>query len=436
MLDKQYHDLLIKNSRKLGVIRFSRKGWEMVFPRRLLTAVLVLACISFIQAQDWGLMQIVWWEPWPDPFGSPGVFNPSYCGADSTLYFDGYLRFGYYNGAGIWISKFDSLDQYGSRRWSDPEPLPEPINTPQQPQTINAMAAISNSGDSLFFCSDRPGSFGGLDIWLSIRQGETWSEPINLGDSVNSEMDEESPHYASAINTLFFDRLEQRINYHFALYKSAYLGDSVWQTGERLPEIINPIDYGGYGPSYDETNSDLYFNLGYFGHDICVSRYSDGEWSEPAVLSDNVNGLYAPNIYDWVSTREACISADGQLLFYNKDIWEFNCIDFTSFLFFSERLPDAIEADPTTDARDISFRIYPNPSNSKFSLEARSTDSPSSLTIYNVLGQTIKTYSVPKNMIIVWDGTDENHKPMPSGLYFARLKSGQEVTSKKLIMLR
>ena len=408
-----------------------------MFLRRFLAAILVLACISFIQAQDWGPMQPIDWDYWPDPFGSPGFFNPSYCNADSTLYFDGYLRFGYYNYAGIWISKFDSLDQFGIRRWGDPEPLPEPINTPQQPHIINAMAAISRSGDSLFFCSDRPGSFGGLDIWMSIKQGETWSEPVNLGDSVNSAVDEQSPHYAAIINTLFFDRTEHNSNDYYGLYKSVYLGDNVWQSAERLPEIINPIDDGGYAPSYDETNSDLYFDLSTPRGTIYVSRYANGEWSEPIRLSDNVNGLYTPNIYGWVSTREACISADGQLLFYNKDVWEYNCIDFTSFLFFSERVPDAIGADPATNPSDMSIRIFPNPSNSRFSFEFPQLQGDGVLRIYNIRGQIVNEFQLSaNNSRVLWNGKDRKNQQVASGVYFAVLENGRDKISKQFVLLK
>ena len=220
--------------------------------------VFLLISILFItpvMAQDWGEMQPIGWDAGP-PFGPPGVYNPSYCDEDSILYFDGYLRFGV-NQGGIWASNLDSLDQYGQRKWSDPVALPEPINLPQEPEIINAMASITESGDSLFFCSDRQGTYGGLDIWISVKQDESWSDSVNLGDMVNSELDEQSPHSVSSINTLFFDRLEQRIGYHFGLYKSLYLGDNVWQSAERLPEIINPLDYGGFAPFFDVFNSKL-----------------------------------------------------------------------------------------------------------------------------------------------------------------------------------
>lgn len=48
-------------------------------------------------------------------------------------------------------------------------------------------------GDLLVFSSDRPGGFGGYDLYYSIRISEGWSEPENFGSKINSEYDEFRP---------------------------------------------------------------------------------------------------------------------------------------------------------------------------------------------------------------------------------------------------
>lgn len=52
--------------------------------------------------------------------------------------------------------------------------------------------ALSEDGKLLLFASNREGGFGGYDIWYSIYT-EKWSEPINLGPKINSEVDELFP---------------------------------------------------------------------------------------------------------------------------------------------------------------------------------------------------------------------------------------------------
>ncbi|MEL6356099.1 MAG: hypothetical protein AAFQ37_04110, partial [Bacteroidota bacterium] len=52
---------------------------------------------------------------------------------------------------------------------------------------------LSEDGQRLFFASDRPGGFGGLDLYLSEWLGDRWSEPINLGPEINTSKNEAFP---------------------------------------------------------------------------------------------------------------------------------------------------------------------------------------------------------------------------------------------------
>lgn len=56
-----------------------------------------------------------------------------------------------------------------------------------------AHPSISADNNLLFFTSDMPGGFGGKDIWVSTRSGESWGEPVNLGPDVNTTGDEMFP---------------------------------------------------------------------------------------------------------------------------------------------------------------------------------------------------------------------------------------------------
>jgi outer membrane protein OmpA-like peptidoglycan-associated protein len=53
--------------------------------------------------------------------------------------------------------------------------------------------SLSRSEDTLVFSSDRPGGFGGMDLWFAIRDGKSWSEPQNLGQDINSAGNEVFP---------------------------------------------------------------------------------------------------------------------------------------------------------------------------------------------------------------------------------------------------
>jgi hypothetical protein len=66
----------------------------------------------------------------------------------------------------------------------------------------DAQPALSPDGQILIFASDRPGGFGGVDLWLCRKEGGEWSTPVNLGDSINTKGNEYSPFITTVGETL------------------------------------------------------------------------------------------------------------------------------------------------------------------------------------------------------------------------------------------
>src|SRR6266403_3990169 len=86
----------------------------------------------------------------------------------------------------IWVSQRVSEDS----PWEAPVNLGAPVNTTR----LESVPTLSRDGHWLFFNSDRPGGFGGVDIWASFRFDKhddfAWQEPVNLGPGVNFESSE------------------------------------------------------------------------------------------------------------------------------------------------------------------------------------------------------------------------------------------------------
>ena len=72
--------------------------------------------------------------------------------------------------------------------WSTPEALPF-----DQDDSDACHPALSSDGTSLYFSSNRAGGFGGMDLYVSKKQGDTWSKAVNLGPNVNSEKNDVFP---------------------------------------------------------------------------------------------------------------------------------------------------------------------------------------------------------------------------------------------------
>ncbi len=49
------------------------------------------------------------------------------------------------------------------------------------------------NGKLMVFSSNRPGGFGGFDLWWSVLENGVWSAPVNFGESINSQYDELRP---------------------------------------------------------------------------------------------------------------------------------------------------------------------------------------------------------------------------------------------------
>jgi Tol biopolymer transport system component len=83
--------------------------------------------------------------------------------------------------------------------WSKAEKLP--LNTIRSEDH----ASFSTQGDKILFSSDRRGGFGKLDLWVSERSGENnWSAPANLGPVINTEEDETSGFFVLEDQHIYF----------------------------------------------------------------------------------------------------------------------------------------------------------------------------------------------------------------------------------------
>jgi outer membrane protein OmpA-like peptidoglycan-associated protein len=84
--------------------------------------------------------------------------------------------------------------------WSPGYNLGEVINS----RYYDSHPALSQDGRTLLFVSNRPGGFGGTDIWESRLVNGVWSAPRNLGATINTPGDEYSPFLHADDRTLYF----------------------------------------------------------------------------------------------------------------------------------------------------------------------------------------------------------------------------------------
>ncbi|MEM1216742.1 MAG: tetratricopeptide repeat protein, partial [Bacteroidota bacterium] len=117
--------------------------------------------------------------------------------------------------------------------WSIPEPLP--FNSLDY---NTAHPALTPDGSRLFFASDRPGGFGGKDIYYVDRIGDIWSSPINLGPAANTTGDELYPHY-HADGVLYFASEGHLGLGGLDVFRTEDVGDGLWGPVSNLGTPIN-----------------------------------------------------------------------------------------------------------------------------------------------------------------------------------------------------
>ncbi|MEM9885958.1 MAG: OmpA family protein [Bacteroidota bacterium] len=142
--------------------------------------------------------------------------------------------------------------------WSVPEVLPfvkDEINYGQ--------ATLSKDGRTMYFECNDPEGWGGKDIWVVQRQGETWGEPRLLGRSINTEGNERFPYLDS--DTLYFSSDRHIGMGGLDIFKSHRVNDR-WTVAENLNAPINSGgDDFGYVIDYQTAReSEDIIYTGYF----------------------------------------------------------------------------------------------------------------------------------------------------------------------------
>jgi len=145
--------------------------------------------------------------------------------------------------------------------------------------------------DAIYFVSDRPGSQGGLDMFVARREGDGFGEPEPLAGAVNSPASERSPTLTGDGRRLVFasDRWNGVAGEGFDLFEASREGGK-FGPPRRLVALDSPED--DVDPYLWADGSRLVFSSnrpgGRGGLDLWWSLHADGEWLPPQPL-DTLN---------------------------------------------------------------------------------------------------------------------------------------------------
>lgn len=174
--------------------------------------------------------------------------------------------------------------------WNHAYSLGPPINTP-----LNEGAqCIAPDGRTIYYTGcDREKGFGSCDIYFSQRLGLRWTDPVNMGAGVNTEHWDSQPSISSDGNTIYFLSTRPGGLGRSDIWKITKQADGSWGNPENLGATINTPDEE-QSPFIHPDNITLYFasrgHTGMGGYDMYVSRKdSAGKFSSPKNLGYPIN---------------------------------------------------------------------------------------------------------------------------------------------------
>jgi len=294
--------------------------------RSSVLCALLLACSAYAQK----------FSAWSQPVNLGPVVNSAAAEFFASVSKDGLSL--YFTAAPLPVGSdmvgFDRWDIYVSKRastsdpWGSPQELGPEINTSSFSESA---PVLSVDGHTMYFASDRPGGFGGNDIWVSHRKDNRddfgWEAPRNLGSNVNTSANEASPAIfeddETGVTTLYFDSnrpggpgplTNDGAGNGTDIYSSILGADGTFGPATLIPELSTP--FLDRQPSISRNGLEMYLGsnrpgtLG--GLDLWVAtRNSTSEvWSTPTNLGPGVNSS-GPD-------AGPAISFDGTTLYFQS----------------------------------------------------------------------------------------------------------------------
>ena len=144
----------------------------------------------------------------------------------------------------LYLSKDDNYNSdiftstYDGMTWRQTVKLNKNINT----RYWESHGFVTENGEQLIFASDRPGGFGGLDLYISKKVNGDWGPPVNLGPEINTQFNEDRPFLINNGKILFFSSQGHSTMGGYDLFRSELQSNSLWSKPSTLGYPINTPD--------------------------------------------------------------------------------------------------------------------------------------------------------------------------------------------------
>ncbi len=159
--------------------------------------------------------------------------------------------------------------------------------------------SINVDDNVLYFASNRPGGFGGTDIWKVEKTATGWSEPINLGPGVNTADTEGFP-FIHADGTLFFSSKGHDSNGGFdVFFAKQYNG-----------QFSSPVNLGS---KFNSGADDIGFIIDRDKKNGYLSSNRDGGNGQDDIYSFFIDEPLGEDIFQYPENHPAFLASNGDI---------------------------------------------------------------------------------------------------------------------------
>ncbi len=170
--------------------------------------------------------------------------------------------------------------------YDDWMPIRKLSNNVNHPKYWDSQPSLSSDANTLYFASNRPGGYGGIDIYYTTKDEKgNWSIPINMGPKINTPDDEKTPFIHPDNETFYFSSSGHYGFGGFDIYYSRKNNETnEWQKAENIGSPIN-TDQDDIGLIISSDGKTAYL-------------FSNQNLDKQNNLSKNSFDLYSFNLYD------------------------------------------------------------------------------------------------------------------------------------------
>ncbi|MBL4752418.1 MAG: PD40 domain-containing protein [Flavobacteriales bacterium] len=172
--------------------------------------------------------------------------------------------------------------------WSTPVALDSTINT----EAWEGNMSLSADESIIYFASEREGGVGGRDIYKSKRTEDgSWGKAVNLGPKINTEYNDESPFIHPDGKTLFFSSEGHQSMGGYDIFRTLAISDTTWTTPENIGYPVNTTGDDRYYVVSANGERGYYSSQkigGYGMHDIYVVHLGESARKHALVLIKGV----------------------------------------------------------------------------------------------------------------------------------------------------